>query len=162
MGINYTNYGFAKYYSKKFSNLYFEEMNFILLLFLFLVNFNNSIQQYINNPQFIYPQQQQNQQQQQLVYGPQLPQYYVQQQPQILPQSNQCSYMPDIDYYGNDLPGSPCPARSIEECCALCQNNPQCQAWTFVCDPNPDCSACFLKSCVGSDIRCVPNSKNFI
>ncbi len=47
-------------------------------------------------------------------------------------QSNQCSFMPNIDYFGNDLPGSPCPARTIDECCALCQKNSQCQAWTFV------------------------------
>lgn len=47
-------------------------------------------------------------------------------------QSNQCSFMSNIDYFGNDLPGSPCPARTTDECCALCQRNPQCQAWTFV------------------------------
>ncbi len=69
-------------------------------------------------------------------------------------------YLPNIDYCGNDLPGSPYQVTTADQCCALCQQTSTCQAWTFVCNQfNPACSQCYLKSCVGNNIRCNSSSK---
>ena len=74
-------------------------------------------------------------------------------------QQQQCTYIANVDLFGNDLPSSPfCGLSSFAECCLLCQKTPECQAWTFTNDGE---NACWLKSCIGSDVRYNQSSNTY-
>lgn len=52
-----------------------------------------------------------------------------------------CSFESNVDYFGNDLGTQPCYVKTLDECCALCNQVTQCAAWTFL----PSTGACWLK-----------------
>ncbi|CAF0989359.1 unnamed protein product [Brachionus calyciflorus] len=71
-----------------------------------------------------------------------------------LSQSQKCSYLYNVDYFGNDLSESIVP--TIDECCSLCSKTAQCNAWTYLYSNNK----CFLKYGVG-EIRTVSSGPVF-
>lgn len=68
----------------------------------------------------------------------------------------QCPYEQDVDYFGNDLYPNQFIYYSTQDlCCAACQTNANCQAWTYL----PSTQACWLKRQIGSLRVSSPGSK---
>lgn len=63
----------------------------------------------------------------------------------------------NIEYFGNDL--QTITVASLSDCCLLCIQNAQCQAYTFtIVTTATTGNLCKLKFAIGSNFRCVANS----
>ena len=64
-----------------------------------------------------------------------------------LAESQTCSLLYNIDYYGNDLFAEATKLPSVDSCCALCAKTVRCVAYTYL----PLTGACWLKHTVGNE-----------
>ena len=69
----------------------------------------------------------------------------------------QCQFEQDMDYFGNDLSTNFVYYATQDLCCAACQANPLCQAWTYL----PSTTACWLKRQIGSLRVSSPGSRHY-
>ena len=67
----------------------------------------------------------------------------------------QCNYLQNIEFVGNDIGGYSSYAASAVECCSRCQQLSICQAYSFSCN-----NICSLKYAIGSNWQNTLNSKS--